>query len=184
MQAMAMRAFVDDLTPREVIIHWLAIEDAARRAVRTLPAGTVALTSLEGLSRHPDSTVSRLLCWVEGGGGAGDSDALASRCGPDQAASQWLETAAAKGWLASVRPRPNERYQSEYAAAMAPAAEEGEAARRAHAALVAEFAEAVGKASGYALADVTRFEEPPARDTAWLERWVRAPGAARGVLLL
>lgn len=183
MQAMAMRAFVDDLSTRDLVVHWLAVEGAARAAVRVLPPGSVALTSLEALAAEPAKVVGRLLCWLASTPAPSNDDGddeeeegsasrLARECpvsGADAVAgSPWAATEAAQAWLRFVRRRPNAAYRSEYAAGIGASSE----AASAHAALVEEFDERVGVVGGYGLADTGTYEAPPIRDATWVQRYV------------
>lgn len=191
-QCLAMASFVDDLDTRQLLEHWLAVEEASRRAARALPPGSVLLTSLERLAAHPAATVRSVLCWAGGGGGSSKrAPALAPECSLEPA---WRETDAARSWLDAVRPRPNERYAARYRANLERRESAPDAARRAlagHRDLVREFETRVASLSGYSLgvaaAETAREEEalyggfgrPPARDSAWLERWLGAPNRGR-----
>ena len=198
MQAMAMRAFVDDLTMRDLVLHWLAIEEHSRRAARALPPGSVALASLEALSSNPIAVVRRLFCWLGVGfnlrGPRGDAgavaqsrsipvgDLLAAECATSSGdtgahtTSPWLATAAAQSWLASVRARPNQRYRHEYTLWLTSAT----AGATEHAALVTDFADKVRSVSGYEhLADAEHYEDPPRRTAGWLAQWLGATGVAQ-----
>lgn len=200
MQSMAMRAFVDDMSLPERLAHWVRVEEAARASARGLPAGTVALTSLEALATSPAAVLTTLLCWLHRGGGSGDGierggrSALAApspptptptpngastaagpllQCGDvPAAAASWPPTSETAAWLREVRAEPNARYAAEYRAWL----RADGSAPAVHAGLVRTFDARVGELAGYQLDDPVGFGRPPARDAAWLAHWLGEDG--------
>ncbi len=197
-QALAMRAFVDDLSLLELLENWLAVEEAARAVVRARAAsgerGAVALVSLEGLAARPERTLARLLCCLgvepcDGGGGA-----TAPAAGVPE-----LPAAAAR-WVGTVRPRPNDKYEDAYVDMLRRGGARAEAE---HGALVADFGSRVAAVAGYDLdagvLDIARarggratmqggmatgFGAPPLRTTLWLRDWVDHEESTLGVVVV
>ena len=181
MQAMAMNAFVDDLSLRELVEHWLRVEETVRDHARLLRAADgpapaearFALLSLEALTAQPERTVLSILAWLghcgAEGGAEGDS-------------AVWRALPQAATWLKGVRSRPNAKYAVDYRRQLR--TDPGAAAQ--HDRLVADFGPVVGEVSGYQLTAIPRVEEeesaaaagldpwelPPHRDAAWLSAWL------------
>ena len=65
MQSLAMQPFVDDLTLRGLVQHWLAVEEGIREGARRgLEERSVAMLSLEALASRPRHVMDALLAWL------------------------------------------------------------------------------------------------------------------------
>ena len=64
-QSLAMQPFVDDLTLRGRVQHWLAVEEGIREGARRgLEERSVAMLSLEALASQPRHVMDALLAWL------------------------------------------------------------------------------------------------------------------------
>lgn len=157
-QAFAMLAFVEpaDVTLHSQLAHYLSIEESIRDDSRR-HLSSVALLSLEGLTRQPHRTLSRLLSWL----GLPEDEAGLGR------------------WAVAVRPDPNAKYMQQYA-------EQRQASLQAeerHARLVETFGTRVSAVTGYQLDGQTDdYANPPARGEGWQRGWAGASGLELAVL--
>lgn len=185
MQAFAMRAFVDDQNLRQLLEHWIAVEEGVRRSARLLPDARLLLTSLEALAAHPEVVVPRVLCWVMAPASteaAVEPPTARASAGECAEASRWRATEAARAWLRSVEADPNEKYGAEYRSWLS---DPRKRLAIDHEGLVRDFEAPVRELSGYSLANADgRLSQPPERDAAWLQRWALGPAARTGQIEL
>lgn len=146
------KAFVDDLTTSQLLANWVALEASVQKGARSLPAGSVALVSLEGLVASPAEHMTELLCWLgqcTAGAHLGaaevethfETDFAADDDGP----TAWKELPAAATWLSAVKPSPSRAYATMYIERLRGDAEHAAA----HAIVVAQYAARVAALSGY-----------------------------------